>query len=68
MSLDFGKKDESGQGQQPMQSAGLETGAIQDVGSIEAQASQRRLARLSKYFTTPTGVLGGETTGSAGVF
>jgi len=35
--------------------------------SVEAQAAQRRLARLSRYFTTPTGVLD-SSTGSQGVF
>lgn len=36
--------------------------------SVEEQAAQRRLARLSKYFTTPTGVMDEPTTGSTGVF
>lgn len=36
--------------------------------SIEDQAAQRRLARLSKYFTSPTGVLGDANVGSTGVF
>lgn len=44
-----------------------DVGNVGDVGSIEQQAASRRLARVSKYFTTPTGTLGGET-GSAGVF
>jgi hypothetical protein len=35
--------------------------------SVEAQSAQRRLARLSRYFTTPTGVLD-TATGSQGVF
>ena len=34
---------------------------------IEAQAAQRRLARLSRYFTSPTGVMD-SMTGSQGVF
>jgi hypothetical protein len=43
-----------------------------DVGnvtadSVESQAAQRRLARLSKYFTTPTGVVNAPTTGTTGV-
>lgn len=42
-------------------------GNVGDVGSIEQQAATRRLARMSKYFTSPTGVMG-ETTGSSGVF
>jgi len=44
-----------------------DVGNVGDVGSLESQAAARRLARMSKYFTTPTGVMGGET-GSAGVF
>lgn len=44
-----------------------ETGAITDVGDVETQAAQRRLARLSKYFTSPTGVLD-TPTGTTGVF
>jgi len=52
----------------PQAKANAETGAMQDVGSLESQAAQRRLARLSKYFTGPSGVLGGDTTGSSGVF
>ena len=44
-----------------------------DVGnvtadSVEAQAAQRRLARLSKYFTSPTGIMTDPSTGSTGVF
>ena len=44
-----------------------ETGAVTPE-SVEAQAAQRRLARLSKYFTSPTGVLGSANTGTTGVF
>lgn len=44
-----------------------ETGNVADVGSLEDQAATRRLARMSKYFTTPTGVLDNNT-GSQGVF
>ena len=47
--------------------AGPETGALPGAPSLDAQASQRRLARMSKYFTSPSGVLD-TTTGSAGVF
>lgn len=43
------------------------TGAVAGVKSIEEQAAQRRLARMSRYFTTPSGVLDSNT-GSAGVF
>jgi len=43
------------------------TGAVADVGSVETQAAQRRLARLTRYFTTPSGVLN-DATGSTGVF
>lgn len=35
--------------------------------SVEAQAAQRRLARLSRYFTSPMGVLD-SSIGSQGVF
>jgi len=44
-----------------------DVGNVGDVGSLEQQAASRRLARMSKYFTTPTGTFGGET-GSSGVF
>lgn len=44
-----------------------DTGAAKDAESVDAQAAQRRLARLSKYFTSPTGVLDAPT-GSSGVF
>ena len=44
-----------------------DVGNVGDVGSLEGQAAARRLARMSEYFTTPTGVMGGET-GSSGVF
>jgi hypothetical protein len=44
-----------------------DVGNVGDVGSVEQQAASRRLARMSKYFTSPTGVLD-STTGSSGVF
>ena len=44
-----------------------DVGNVGDVGSLESQAASRRLARMSKYFTTPTGVMDGNT-GSSGVF
>lgn len=44
-----------------------DTGSVTDVGSVETQAAQRRLARLTRYFTTPSGVLN-DATGSTGVF
>lgn len=47
--------------------AAPDTGALPGAPSIDAQAAQRRLARLSKYFTSPTGTLD-TPTGSAGVF
>jgi hypothetical protein len=47
--------------------AATDIGNVGDVGSVDNQAAQRRLARLSKYFTSPTGVMDGST-GSAGVF
>jgi len=50
-----------------LESSGTGTGKVDTVESVDAQAAQRRLARLSKYFTSPSGVLDGST-GSAGVF
>lgn len=50
-----------------MESSPTTTGAVNTVESVEAQSAQRRLARLSKYFTSPTGVLD-SSTGSTGVF
>ncbi len=44
-----------------------DVGNVADVGSVESQAASRRLARMSKYFTSPSGVLD-STTGSSGVF
>jgi hypothetical protein len=44
-----------------------DVGNVGDVGSVEQQAASRRLARMSKYFTSPTGVMG-DSTGSSGVF
>ena len=44
-----------------------ESPTITEENSVEAQSAQRRLARLSRYFTTPTGVLD-SATGSTGVF
>lgn len=43
------------------------TGAVMP-DSAEQQATQRRLARLSKYWTSPTGVLDEANLGSTGVF
>ena len=40
---------------------------ITEENSVEAQSAQRRLARLSRYFTTPTGIMD-SSTGSQGVF
>lgn len=43
-----------------------------DIGSLTAEEAQQsvamRLARLSKYFTSPLGVLGSASTGSTKVF
>ncbi len=57
---DFGNDDND------QEAAPVDTGAVDTVSSVETQATQRRLARLSKYFTSPTGVLD-SSTGSAGV-
>jgi len=56
---DFGDDEEQ-------ESTPVDTGAVDTVASVETQATQRRLARLSKYFTSPTGVLD-SSTGSSGV-
>jgi len=42
-------------------------GTAQAFDSAENQAARRRLARMSKYFTSPTGTLD-SSTGAAGVF
>ena len=42
-------------------------GTTQGFDSAENQAARRRLARMSKYFTSPTGTLD-TPTGAAGVF
>lgn len=52
---------------QPEPTPVKDVGNVGDVGSLEQQASARRLARMSKYFTTPTGVMDGQT-GSSGIF
>ena len=43
------------------------TGSATSLESIETQAAQRRLARLSRYFTSPTGTLDSGSA-STGVF
>lgn len=48
-----------------MQSQSQDTG-VQAAPTVEAQSAQRRLARLSKYFTSPNGVLN-TSTGTTGV-
>lgn len=40
---------------------------VTQENSIEAQSAQRRLARLSRYFTSPSGVMD-TPTGSQGIF
>jgi hypothetical protein len=47
--------------------APADTGAVDTIDSVEQQSTSRRLARLSKYFTSPSGVLDSPT-GSTGVF
>jgi len=67
---DSGESDEgSGESSDPngLSPSTPDVGNVSDVGSLEQQAAQRRLARMSKYFTTPTGVLD-TPTGSSGVF
>ena len=56
------KKDEAGPA-----AAGVVNPTITGENSVEAQSAQRRLARLSRYFTTPTGIMDSGT-GSQGVF
>jgi hypothetical protein len=58
------KKDEAGGAPA---AAATTSPTITGENSVEAQSAQRRLARLSRYFTTPTGVMDSET-GSQGVF
>ena len=62
-----GKKDSTPEPQPAPAPAAPEVGNVGDVGSLEQQAAQRRLARMSKYFTSPTGVLD-TNTGASGVF
>ena len=62
-----GGKDKSADPTSTYTPPAANTGAAKSFESVEAQAAQRRLARLSKYFSSPTGVLG-ENTGAAGVF
>jgi hypothetical protein len=57
------KKDEAGGAVAP----GTTNPTITGENSIEAQSAARRLARLSRYFTTPTGIMDSGT-GSTGVF
>ena len=66
----FGGGDKSEPEPEPVQAPSPEVkdvGNVGDVGSVEQQAAARRLARMSKYFTTPTGVMD-SSTGSSGVF
>lgn len=63
----FPEKDTAGPDQQSAASSTPDTGKLQATESIEAQSAQRRLARLSKYFTSPTGVLQSPG-GSTGLF
>jgi hypothetical protein len=66
----FDSGDEENGGQQQASNytpVSEDTGAVTTVESVETQAAQRRLARLSKYFTSPTGVLD-TPTGTTGVF
>lgn len=44
-----------------------DTGAAKSFESVETMSANRRLARLSKYFTSPVGVLDSNT-GSTGTF
>ena len=53
--------------EKPPSAPGAPDTIVTAENSIEAQSAQRRLARLSRYFTTPTGVLD-SATGSQGVF
>ena len=62
-----GKKDEGSEPEPAPAPEVKDVGNVADVGSVESQAASRRLARMSKYFTSPTGVLD-STTGSSGVF
>lgn len=62
----FKSKDDDSSGP-PLPAKVDDTGKV-TADSVETQAAQRRLARLSKYFTSPTGVLNDPSTGTTGVF
>jgi hypothetical protein len=62
-----GKKEEAPKPEPAPAPAAKDVGNVGDVGSLEQQAASRKLARMSKYFTSPTGVLDTQT-GSSGVF
>lgn len=66
-------KDEGGGGSDSGSASYISPGTAALTGSVspesvETQAAQRRLARISKYFTSPTGVLNDATVGTTGVF
>lgn len=61
-----GDKPEPAPAPAPAPAPKPDIGKVKDVGSLEQQAASRRIARLSKYFTSPTGVLD-SSTGSSGV-
>lgn len=63
----FGGDDKGSEGGGTTPAAPAETGSAVSYESVDTQSAQRRLARLSKYFTSPTGVLDAGT-GSSGVF
>jgi len=64
-SLMSGNKSKPAQAPAPI--TPTDTGAAKSLESVETQAAQRRLARMSKYFTSPSGVLDSGT-GTTGVF
>jgi uncharacterized protein HemX len=60
-------KASSGGATTVLEAQSTDTGAV-TAESVETQAAQRKLARLSKYFTSPSGVLDDANLGTSGVF
>jgi hypothetical protein len=69
--LAAGEKDTGAGGADADTTAPITTTPISPVLNPQEEMDklvQQRMARLGKYFTSPTGVLGGANTGSAKVF
>lgn len=61
------EQQDEGEDEEGAAASEVDTGVSRTYPSTEEQANQRRLARMAKYFTSPTGTLESNT-GSAGVF